>query len=279
VPEGVGTPRIELHGEVHQRAARLAIQGKQFGNDGSLGRIKRDAARVARPVRVQARAVRRIGPRQQQAGAQLGEPAATHAFGNQRALVLGYSPADLQQQMVVGVVAHGSVQELGGAAKMSPFLQQHHLMHVVARQAVGRGDEHVVDLVVLHGIAQAVEARARQHGTAVAIVAEHMGWVEHPALGSVRAHMRAQPLELLFNGLVVDLVAGRDATVDRYAHGTPPAGSGTPAPVSALVTPSSPTAGGAGRPGPNAAGRSASTRRRAGQPKDAASAAACSPPR
>jgi len=44
-----------------------------------------------------------------------------------------------------------------------------------------------------------------------------MGRVEHPALGRVRTHMRAQPLELLFNGLVVDLVAGRDATVNCYA--------------------------------------------------------------
>ena len=90
--------------------------------------------------------------------------------------------------MVVRVVAHRPVEELGGAAGLRPLLQQHHLVHVVAREAVGRGDEHAVDLAALDGIAQAVEPRARQHGAAVAVVAEHMGRIEHPALGGVRAH-------------------------------------------------------------------------------------------
>src|SRR5215208_3506579 len=90
--------------------------------------------------------------------------------------------------------------------------------------------------------------------------------------------MRGQPLELLLNGLVVDLVAGRDAPVDRYAHGTPPAGSGTTAPWSARAG-SSPTAGGAGRPDPRAAGRSRSARRCAERARCVAAAAACSSPR
>ena len=81
-------------------------------------------------------------------------------------------------------------------------------MHVVARQAVGRGDEHVVDLVVLHGVAQVIEPWARQHGATVAIVAEHMGRVEHPALGRVRTQRygpRTIDLDLLLYGnLVVD---------------------------------------------------------------------------
>src|SRR5918994_3650004 len=180
--------------------------------------------------------------------------------------------------MIVRVVAHGTVKELGGTAGLRPLFQEHHLMHVVAREAVGRGDEHAVDLASLHGVAQAVEPRARQHGAAVAVVAEDMSQIEGPVLGRVRANMRGQPLELLLNGLVVDLVAGRDAPVDRYAHGTPPAGSGTPAPWSARAG-SSPTAGGAGRPDPSAAGRSRSARRCAERARCVAAAAACSSPR
>ena len=43
-------------------------------------------------------------------------------------------------------------------------------MHVVAREPVGRGDQHPVDLAPFDGVAQAVEARAGQRGAAVADV-------------------------------------------------------------------------------------------------------------
>ena len=89
--------------------------------------------------------------------------------------------------MVVRVVAHGPVEELGGAAGLRPFLHEHHLVHVIAREAVGGGDQHAVDLAALYGIAQAVEPRARQHGAAVAVVAEHMGRIEDPAIGGMGA--------------------------------------------------------------------------------------------
>ena len=276
-PEGVGTPRaVELQGEPCQRGPRLAVHREQLGDDGGLGRVGRDALRVARPVRADAVPVGRAGPGQQHAGAQLGQPAAAHALGDQRALVLGHGAPDLQQQMVVRVVAHRAVEELGGAAGARPLLQQHHLVHVVARETVGGGDEHAVDLAALHGVAQAVEPRARQHGAAVAVVAKHVGRVERPALGGVGAHVRGQAPELLLNGLVLDLMAGRDAAVDRYAHGTPPAGSGAPAATPAPAR-SSPTAGGAGRPGPSAAGRLPSARPCAGSARCVA--VACSPPR
>ena len=60
-------------------------------------------------------------------------------------------------------------------------------MDVVARQAVGRGDQHAVDLAALDGVAQAVEPRAGQRGAAVAVVAEDVRRIERPALGGMRA--------------------------------------------------------------------------------------------
>src|SRR3954465_15816587 len=41
-----------------------------------------------------------------------------------------------------------------------------------------------------------------------------------------RRDVRGQAVDLLLNGLVLDLMAGRDTAVDRYAYGTPRAGSG-----------------------------------------------------
>ena len=66
----------------------------------------------------------------------LGEPATPHALGNQGALVLGHRATDLQQQMIVRVVAHRLVEELGGATGLCPLLHEHHLVHVIAREAV-----------------------------------------------------------------------------------------------------------------------------------------------
>jgi hypothetical protein len=123
------------------------------------------------------------------------------------------------------VVAHWPVEELGSTAGPRPFLQQHHLVHVVAGEPIRGGDQHSVDLAALDRVAQAIETRAGQRGAAIAIVAEHLGRIQGPALGGVRAHMGGQPLDLLLNGLVLNLMAGRDAAVDRYPHDTSPARS------------------------------------------------------
>jgi hypothetical protein len=42
--------------------------------------------------------------------------AATHALGNEGALILSHRAADLEQQLVVGVIATGSVEKLHLAA-------------------------------------------------------------------------------------------------------------------------------------------------------------------
>src|SRR6201993_1065925 len=96
--------------------------------------------------------------------------------------------------------------------------------YIVAREAIGRGHEHAVNLVPLHGIAQAIKPRARQNGAAVPLVPEDVGRVEDPALSGMHLHVRRKPVELLLNRLMLDLMAGRDTAVDRDPHGAPPAG-------------------------------------------------------
>ena len=163
-PRGVGTPRVEVHRELHQRGPGLTIHGEQLGHNGGLGRVNRHACRIARSVRAHPVAIRRIGPGQKRAGTQLGQSPAAHALGDQGPLILGRGAADLQQQMVVRVVAHGTVQELRGASGTRPFLQEHHLVDVVACKAVRSRDEHSVHLMTFDGVAQTVETRACQHG-------------------------------------------------------------------------------------------------------------------
>ncbi len=64
-------------------------------------------ANISRTVRVDAVAEGRPRPRQHQPRLQLALPTAAHALGDQRALILRDRAADLQQQLVMRVLAHG----------------------------------------------------------------------------------------------------------------------------------------------------------------------------
>jgi hypothetical protein len=169
----------------------------------------------SRGVGIEAVAVRRPSPRQQAAGAQLCLPAPTHPLGDQGALVLGHGTADLQQELVLGVPAHRPVQEGDLAAEAFELFQQHHELDVVARQAVGVGDQHPVHLARPHNVAQPVQARAVQRRSAVAVVTEDVLARQRYILG---VEMGAQPIELLLDGLGLRLALGRYAHIDRHPH-------------------------------------------------------------
>jgi hypothetical protein len=58
--------------------------------------------------------------------------ASSHAFGNQRAFVLGHGTANLQQQWIMGVLTQGAIQKLNRTAALGEFIDQEHLMHKLA---------------------------------------------------------------------------------------------------------------------------------------------------
>jgi hypothetical protein len=252
----------------------VEVARKQRGDDRGLSEIDGDTTGVSGTVRMEPVAGGRTSPGQQEAGLQLHEAAATHPLGDQRPLVLGHGTTDLEHELIVGVVAHRPVEEVHLAANVGKLLQQHHLMHGVAGQAVRCGDDDAVQFTAVDGIAQAVQPGSHQTGTAVAVIAEDMIVGQRPVLG---ANVGTQAVELLLNRLVLNLVAGGDADRDRDAHGTPPAGATAPwlvRPTAPTDTPSS-TAGGADRPDPSGAGH---------RPTDAwigapATGVSCPPPR
>src|SRR4051812_12920956 len=99
------------------------------------------------------------------------------------------------------------------------LFDQQHLMHVVARQAVRRGDQDAVQPGARGGIAQPVQARTPEAGAAVAIVAKDVLLHQVPA-GS--HGMGAQALKLLLNGLRLSLAPARDTGIGGYLHGGSP---------------------------------------------------------
>ncbi len=147
------------------------------------------------------------------------QTAATQAFRDERALVLRHRAADLQQQLVVRILTHGAVEELDVAASPFELFEEHHLVHVIARQTIRGGEPHQVTARGRHRIAQGIQFRTLQRGAAEAVVAKDQVGMHLPCV--LRAP-GAQPLQLLFTGLVVGLSLGRHANVERAAHRRPP---------------------------------------------------------
>ena len=86
-------------------------------------------------------AIGRSGPRQQHAGTIFAQATTAHAFGNQSALIFSNCAANLQQQLIMGILAHRPIKKFNLTIMSLKFLDQQHLMHIVARQAIGRGQQ------------------------------------------------------------------------------------------------------------------------------------------
>src|SRR6516225_5323545 len=117
------------------------------------------------------------------------------------------------------VLAHRAVQEFHSAAAAFPFFHQHHLMHVVARQPVWTGEQHTIQDSAFHAIAESVQPRTIQIGSAVAVIPENVGRRQRLAL---KLQVLSQPLQLLFNRLSLGLTVGRYAQINRSLHISPP---------------------------------------------------------
>jgi hypothetical protein len=64
------------------------------------------------------------------------QTASSHAIGNQVALIFSDSPADLQQQLIVGVLAHRSLDKLQQAPTFFQLLNQEHLVDILPSESI-----------------------------------------------------------------------------------------------------------------------------------------------
>ncbi|MBV9776235.1 MAG: hypothetical protein JO143_04215, partial [Acetobacteraceae bacterium] len=99
------------------------------------------------------------------------------------------------------------------------LFDQQHLVHVVARQPVRRGDQDAVQPGARGGVAQVIEAGTPQAGAAVAVVAKDVLLRQLPAASR---SMGAQAVKLLLNGLRLGLTPARNPSVCGYLHGGSP---------------------------------------------------------
>jgi len=92
-------------------------------------------------VRIHPVSIERSFPGQDQASLQFPLPSTPHAITNETAFVLGDGAANLQQQLIVRILAHRAIQELHAAAVFFDLLQQQTLVDEMTRQPIGSGDE------------------------------------------------------------------------------------------------------------------------------------------
>jgi hypothetical protein len=161
-------------------------------------------------------------PGQPLAAAQLRLPATSHPVGDQGAFILGHRPPDLEQELIVGVLTHGPVQELARTASLGEFLDEEPLMHIVAGQAIRSGQQDPLEDGQGGPIPPPIQTRPMQLGPAIAVIAVDVCLGQLPI--RLGRHIRAKPGQLLVNRLRLLLTGGRDTDIQGDFHGTPPAG-------------------------------------------------------
>ena len=259
--QGRGAPGLVAPGRRNSQPVQPLDQGEdrrsfigepseQVPDNRSFGLVQSYPSRVAGPLGIEPVAIGRSRPGQEGSGAQLAQATPAHALGNQGALILGHGAADLQQELIVRVAAHGPVQEHHLRPVLLQLLDQKHLVHVVARQPIWSRDQDPIQPGSRSGIAQAIKAGAFEAGPAIAVVPEDTIPGHAPALP---LGMGAEAIELLVRGLGLGLALGRDPGVDGYVHGDSPPIGASESRFRGRPDPRRASTGAAGRPGPTAA--------------------------
>ena len=126
----------------------------------------------------------------------------------------------MQQQLVVRILAHRAVEKFDLAAMRFELFEQQHLMDIIARQPVGRGQHHPIDAALPYGIAQTIQPGAVQLRAAVTVVTVDVLIRQANVVGLLQ--MGPQAIELLLDGLLMDLVRGRYPHIHGNSHHASP---------------------------------------------------------
>ena len=81
--------------------------------------------------------IRSTAPGKKLPAAQLCKASSSHPVGNQLTFILGDGASYLEQELVMRVITHGTVNKDDLAATLMEFLDQEDLMNVLASKPVG----------------------------------------------------------------------------------------------------------------------------------------------
>jgi hypothetical protein len=199
--------------------------------------------------------------------------APAHPLGNQNPLIFRYCPTDLQQQLIVWILTHGSIQKLDLATGPFELFHEQHLMNESPRQPVRAGNQNSLKTGTFNPISQLVQTGSIQARPTVTIVTEDKILRQNLPFSH---QIGLQTFYLLLDRLRLRLPVGRYPNIDcRRFHRLPlPPGicASLAGELSALPTGSIP--GDVGRLDPTVAPHRLSV----AADVEFASSVACSPP-
>lgn len=183
----------------------IALPGNHVLNHSGLPRGNLHPAGITGALGIKQRAIRGARPGEQLAASQFSVASPAHALGNQRAFVFGNRRAQLYQQVIMRIVTHGTLHTCNLAAALGACINQEHLMHRVAGQAIG-GREHDT-CKGRHGspISQTVKTGTLEGGTTGAVIAVNV-LLSHMPLG-LCGDVVMETVQLVFNRLLLVLTA------------------------------------------------------------------------
>lgn len=113
------------------------------------------------------------------------------------------------------VVTHGPIHKLHLTSTPFKFLDEQHLVDIVASQSIRSSDDHSIKSRTSDLFSLSIKTWPTEFGSTVAVIAKKGPFLPCPSLGFM---ILAQTVELLFDGLGLSLSLCRNADVDRNVH-------------------------------------------------------------
>ena len=179
---------IQVSCNLDQAYTVFQLLSKDFHHDRSFCLFHPYPARVARVLGVHAIAIRRACSGQQDACTVFTQPSTPLALCNQCSLIFGDRTTNLQQELVMWILADRPVQKFHLAVMLLQFFDQQDLMDIFTRQTVRCSHENQVEFATRCPIPQTVQTWTIESTTAETIITKDISIRELPALS---CNMRA----------------------------------------------------------------------------------------
>jgi hypothetical protein len=131
---------------------------------------------------------------------------------------------DLQEQLIIGIVRERVLEKDHLTAHTAELFEQQDLVGILASESVGTPDGHYSERPFVRRIAEPVERRAIQTGSAPPFITVDVVRVYFMAL---LCDPGAQGTELTGDSLLAFLAPGGDAGIQSNVHKTSPFGVGS----------------------------------------------------
>jgi hypothetical protein len=210
---------MQVLNQTIQACVFLEIKSEHLADNRCSCFIEGQLGGVPGMIRIHLVSIGRHCPGQQDPSLVFSLTTTSHPIGNQGTLIFCNGSPNLQEQLVVWILADWMVQKFDPTTTFLPFFQQQHLVNIVPCQTIWGSDHNAVYFPCNHPVSQAVQGCPVQTCTADPIISKNVFWLQDPGL---LLNIGSQAFQLLLNGLCLGLMLGRYSRIDRYLHTAPP---------------------------------------------------------